>query len=68
MRLLAIIGIVSLMLALAGCTAEKAATEQPAAGEAAEAVAESTAEQIESDLDTSSLDEIESDLDSMVLE
>ncbi len=65
MKLLAIISIISLMLLLAGCSSEKAAPEQPAAGEA---VTEPTAEQIESDLDTSSLDGIESDLDSLVLE
>lgn len=66
MRTLTLISILAFVLLLVGCASEKAAPEQqPSAGEAA---AEPTAEQMESDLDTSSLDEIESDLDSLILE
>ncbi len=66
MRLIAILGILSLVLVLIGCTAEQTAPEPQAMG--GEPVEDPIVDEIQSDLDTASLDDIESDLDSLILE
>ncbi len=66
MKAIALISVVAFVLLLVGCTDKSTPLDENPP--AVESVAEPTAEQIQSDLDTAPLASIESDLDSLVLE
>ena len=68
-QIITIIGIFSLLFLVACVSPTETVEDTTEVAESdVEAIAEPTAEQIESDLDTSSLDEIEEDLDLLILE
>ncbi|MAG15457.1 hypothetical protein CMO88_00175 [Candidatus Woesearchaeota archaeon] len=67
-QILTILGVFSIILLIGCAVPELQITEEELTDADIEAMTEPTAEQIEADLDTSSLDEIEGDLDLLILE